>query len=82
MANTPNLITIWMSSRGKIFVIHTKIKSEPAGVDQEFWGEGGDLYLRVAQLMELAYKVLPFANWNLHVNIKNYHTRNTSNATK
>ena len=21
------------------------IKSEPAGVDQEFWGEGGDLYL-------------------------------------
>ena len=30
-----------MSSGGKIFVIHTKIKSEPAGVDKEFWGEGG-----------------------------------------
>ena len=45
-----------MSSWGKIFVIHTKIKSEPAGVEREFWVEGGgggrDSYLRVAQLME------------------------------
>ena len=45
-------------------------------------GKGGDLYLRVAQLMEHAYKVFPFANWNLHVNIKSYYTRKTSNATK
>ena len=57
----PNLITIWMSSKGKIFVIHTKVKSEPAGVDQEFWGEeGGDLYLRVAQLMEICLQSVAF----------------------
>ena len=49
-----------MSSMGKIFVIHTKIKSEPAGVDQEFWGEGGDLYLRVAELMETCLQSVAF----------------------
>ena len=42
-----------MSSRGKIFVIHTKIKSESAWVDQQFLsGRRVTLYLKVAELME------------------------------
>ena len=38
---------VWMCSGGKIFVIHTKIKPEPAGVDQGFlkreWAVAGTL---------------------------------------
>jgi len=41
-----------MNSGGKIFLIYTKIKPEPARVDQRFWkreGVGGGWYLGVAQ---------------------------------
>ena len=39
---------------------------------------GRSLYLRVADSMGFAHKILQFENWNL---IENYCTRNTSNAS-
>ena len=50
-----------MSSRGKIFVIHTKIKSESAWVDQQFLsGRRVTLYLKVAELMETCPRSVVF----------------------
>ena len=80
ISNTLNLITMChrICSRGNIFVIHTKIKPEPAGVDQGFlkW----EWYLRVAELMGHAHKMLLLANWDLH-GIEKL-DRISSNATK
>ena len=57
-----------MSSRGKIFVIHTKIKSESAWVDQQFLSERRvTLYLKIAELMETCPQSIAFRNWNVHV---------------
>ena len=73
-----------MSSWGKIFVIHSNIRSEPAGVDQGFL-RGDDLYLRAAELMETCPQSVACCNLEptaVHVNIENYYTRNTSSATK
>ena len=63
MSNTPNLITIWMSSRGKIFFIYTKIKLESAGVYQAFLrGRGVTCTSGLQNEWIHARKVLPFAN--------------------
>ena len=72
-----------MSSRGKIFVIHTKIKSESAWVDQQFLSRRRvTLYLKVAELMETCPQSVAFCKLEPTVNIENYYTRNTSNASK
>ena len=52
-------------------MIHRKIKSESAWVDQQFLSERRvTLYLKIAELMETCPQSVAFCNWNLHVKSK------------